>query len=106
MNLLHVKERKNNMAGQKMIQPIKFVSNNQCPKCYGHLELLEVDIYVAAIDKKGRPIGGSEFTEASLRCKTCGEEYPAWKKGACYYIAPTTPPIKPVMKEFNPFYTN
>ena len=96
------------MAGQedKGIRPIKFVSMNQCPCCYGRLELLEVDTYVAATDKKGRPIGGSEFTESSLRCKTCGKEYPAWKKGSSYFIAPTTPEIKPIMKEFNPFYTN
>lgn len=96
------------MAGQKDkgIKPIKFVSINQCPSCYGRLELLELDTYVAAIDKKGRPIGGQEFTEASLRCTCCGKEYPAWKKGASYFIAPTTPEIRPIMKDFNPFYAN
>lgn len=89
----------------KQIRPYLIIGINQCPKCLERLELLEIDTYVAAIDKRGRAIGGNEETEVSLRCMGCGEEYPAWKKGNSYYIAPTTPPIKPIMKEFNPFYS-
>lgn len=88
----------------RQIKPFRFVNMNQCPKCFGLLHLLEVDTYVGAIDKKGIPIGGQEFTTSTLRCEKCGEEYPANKKGQSYYIAPSTPSIDPIMKEFNPFY--
>ena len=60
----------------------------------------------AAIDKKGLPIGGQSFIYARLRCKKCGAEYDAEKKGMYYAIKPTLPQIQQIFKEFNPFYNN
>jgi len=94
------------MAGQRLKRPIVFLNNNQCPKCYSKLELLETETYVAAIDAKGAPIGGDTFVDAILRCPKCGEEYAATKKGIYYYIKPDVPEIHPIFKEFNPFYNN
>lgn len=94
------------MSGQRLRRPIVFLNNNQCPGCMGTLQLLEEETYVAAIDKKGLPIGGQSFIYARLRCKKCGAEYDAEKKGMYYAIKPTLPQIQQIFKEFNPFYNN
>ena len=93
------------MSGQRLKRPIIFLSNNQCPGCLGTLQLVEEEVYIGALDKRGFDIGGETLVSAQLRCTKCGEIYDAEKKGVYYAIAPTLPVIPQVFKEFNPFYT-
>lgn len=87
------------------IKPFILINNNQCPKCLSRLELIEVDIYVGMLDKRGRCIKGDESTEAYLTCTKCREEYPVTKKGQYYSISPTTEKIKKIIPSYNPFYS-
>lgn len=88
----------------KMIKPFKFLNVNQCPKCQGKLMLVEEESYVAKLDKKGLPIGGQSYVEQRLVCRECGESYDAEKKGMCFQIAHTLPPIPVILEDYNPFY--
>lgn len=89
----------------KKIRPIQYLKPNQCWRCRGKLQLLEEETFIAPIDSKGLPIGGETYVDVKLRCSKCGEEYDAVKKGMCYVIAPTLPPIAPhIDDDYNPFY--
>ena len=88
----------------KKIKPFTFLDANQCPKCGSKMMLVEDETYVAALDKKGLPIGGQSFIDQKLICKTCGESYTAEKKGMCFQIKSSLPPIPVIVQDYNPFY--
>lgn len=88
----------------KLIKPFFRLKLNQCPKCFGKLELVENETYVGALDSVGIPIGGQSFVDVALRCTQCYSEFPAEKKGAHYAIKIENEQAVKIVKEFNPFY--
>lgn len=92
------------IMGEKKNKPFYYLKPNQCRSCGGKLELVDEDIAVAKLDSKGLPMWGDSYTNQRLRCPKCGSEFDCVKQGMSFVIAPTAPPIQPIMKGFNPFY--
>ena len=93
----------------KYIMPVKILKGNQGPKCESTLVLEETTYSVASLDERGMATFCSldEEVELKLVCTGCGERYDVEKGGPYFQIKRTTKPIpkmKPIVKEFNPFY--
>lgn len=88
----------------KKIRPFRRLKANQCMECFGKLELVEEELYIAPLDSKGIPIRGDTYATGRLRCTKCGAEYDCEKRGMHYGIDFKCTPIPKIVKDFNPFY--
>ena len=96
---------------QKYIMPVKILKRNQCPNCESTLILEETSYSVATLDENGMATFSSldEEVDVKLLCTGCGKEFEVEKGGPYFRIKRTTKPIpkmKPIIKDFNPFYNN
>ena len=87
-----------------MIKPIIHLKPNQCPKCLGTLKFVETSHYEAELNEIGRQENGKEYFEPKLVCTKCGEEYDCKIHGFVYSIDYHLPVVKPIVKDYNPFY--
>lgn len=94
------------MTKRKLMQPVKYLKNNQCPECESKLVLVEQTVSFCDIDDRGLPLNVSlsEEIEVNLNCPNCGAMYEAEKKGPYFYIKPILPKInRTVLEDYNPF---
>ena len=69
-----------------LVNPIKVLALNQCPKCLGSLKLKETETVESTINKYGLITDSEESFELQLECIVCHTVYNANKKGNRYYI--------------------
>lgn len=87
------------------MRPFRYISNNECPKCFHKLILVERELSYTTLSNNGLPLNTSIVSDydARLICEHCKTVYHIEKVGAIFRIAPTTPTIK---KKNNIVYNN
>lgn len=82
---------------------------NTCPLC-GHdtLWLVEYECTKNRLNDQGVVIESyTDGYQTKLQCVNCGESFnDVTKRGMSYRIKSTLPPVRKVMKDFNPFQSN
>ncbi len=90
-----------------MIKPIKYFNVNQCPKCFGLLNLIEETTTFSRIGDSGEIMpDDSEYIESKLFCDKCGESYDVEYYGLNHEKVRIKRTLTPVIvnKGYNPFY--
>lgn len=88
---------------KKLFQVLK---PNTCPIC-GHdsLWLIEYECTMSRLNEQGMPTESYvDDHQMKLKCATCSQEFDnIMKSGMCFKVGTDLPPVRKVMKDFNPF---
>ena len=88
-----------------MYEPIRFIKNNECPKCGKTMQLVDIDIIINAIDSDGRILSGIKDSKTGnqffLYCCDCKTKYDTEKHGQFVRIRRKEQPLLGIK---NPLY--
>lgn len=82
------------------------LNKNTCPKCGGdHLWMVEYECTKNRLNEYGYIVESiTDGYKIKLICPDCGAEYDNISKtGMSYAVKPDVIPVKPVMRNYNPF---